>query len=155
MLHRCLEMLTTTGAYDVDRIMAEFPDLLKLDPATVALLVYDMKTVLDQVLADSSLAWIFAQSQQAYSELPFLYKRGNSLVSGMIDRLVIRGGQADVIDYKAIHITDDSSLAAWIDHYRPQIQVYCEAVQQLFGLSEVRGHLLFLDSALLKLTTKV
>jgi ATP-dependent exoDNAse (exonuclease V) beta subunit len=76
-------------------------------------------------------------------------------VSGIIDRVVIKEGKGFVIDYKAILIENDAALASWKDHYRPQIQIYCEAVKEIFGLRIVEGSLLFLDSALLELTTKV
>jgi ATP-dependent exoDNAse (exonuclease V) beta subunit len=60
-----------------------------------------------------------------------------------------------VIDYKAITVQDETEAAAWKDHYRPQVQIYCEAVKELFRLRRVEGHLLFLDSARLELTVSL
>jgi ATP-dependent exoDNAse (exonuclease V) beta subunit len=95
---------------------------------------------------NNELAWIFERSVHSYSELPFLYKRGNTLVSGVIDRVVIRDDRAHVVDYKAILLENDKALKAWSDHYRPQVLIYCEAVKELFRLRSVEGSLLFLDS---------
>ncbi len=51
-----------------------------------------------------------------------------------------------MIDYKAILIENDDALKSWQDHYRPQIEIYCEAVKDIFALQNVEGYLLFLDS---------
>ncbi|MDD1751219.1 MAG: PD-(D/E)XK nuclease family protein, partial [Methanothrix sp.] len=96
-------------------------------------------------------AWIFERRDRSYSELPFLYKKGQSLVSGIIDRVVIRDGIGFVVDYKSILIEHDEALKSWKEHYRPQIRVYCEAVKEIFGLERVDGYLLFLDSNRLEL----
>ena len=115
----------------------------------------DIGTVLQSVVDKSDFAWIFERREDSYSELPFLYKKGRSLVSGKIDRVVIKGGSGSVVDYKAIRIENDEALREWSAHYRPQIRIYCEAVKEMFGLSSVEGYLLFLDSNRLELTTKV
>jgi ATP-dependent helicase/nuclease subunit A len=154
-LHRCLEDYSKSGSYRVDQIIGEYPDIISLGTVIVRQFIDDAGTVLDAVLTDRELAWIFERSANAYSELPFLYKRGNALVSGIIDRVIIKGGTGIVIDYKAIFIEDDEALRDWSDHYRPQVQVYCEAIKELFRLTSVEGYLLFLDSSRLELVTKV
>jgi ATP-dependent exoDNAse (exonuclease V) beta subunit len=117
--------------------------------------ISDVRSVLNPVLGRKEFGWIFERQPDAYSELPFLYKKGRTLVSGIIDRVVIRDNIGHVIDYKAIFIENDEALAAWKDHYRPQIQIYCEAVKDIFRTRSVEGSLLFLDSIRLELTTKV
>jgi len=72
-----------------------------------------------------------------------------------MDRVVIQGDSGYVIDYKAIAIHDEAEAVAWKDHYRPQVQVYCEALKELFRLQTVEGHLLFLDSARLELIVSI
>jgi len=42
-----------------------------------------------------------------------------------------------------------------MDHYRPQIRIYCEAVKEMFRLDAVEGYLLFVDSERLALTVKI
>jgi ATP-dependent helicase/nuclease subunit A len=155
VLHRCLEDFTTAGAYDLNRIIREYPDILALESDVHQSFISDVSTVLNAVLSTEELRWIFDRQPNAYSELPFLYTRGNSLVSGKIDRVIIKGNKGYVIDYKAIPIDNDAALASWKDHYRPQIQIYCEAVKEIFCLRSVEGSLLFLDSVRFELTTKV
>lgn len=155
VLHRCLEKFTKTGEYDLDRIIAECPDILGYDNETRQSFITDVDSILRAVLSKKEFRWIFERHADTYSELPFLYKKGHMLVSGIIDRVVIKEGKGFVIDYKAIPIEHDVVLASWKEHYRPQIQIYCEAVKQIFGLRSVEGSLLFLDSVRLELATKV
>ena len=155
VLHRCLEAYTKQGSYNLEQIIAEYPDILSLERHIVERFIDDAGSVLNKVLANQDFAWIFEREAGSFSELPFLYKKGNMLVSGIIDRVVIKGDTGQVIDYKSILIEDEESLKAWNDHYRPQIQIYCEAIKEIFNLPSVEGHLLFLDSARLELSAKV
>jgi len=151
VLHRCIEEYTTSGAYDIDRITAEYPELMTPGRDAQNTVKVDIETVLTSVLGDKTIAWIFERHQNAYSELPFLYKKGHSLVSGIIDRVLIKDGKGFVIDYKSIGIENNEALEAWKEHYRPQLVIYCEAVKELFMLESVEGYLLFLDSNRLEL----
>jgi ATP-dependent helicase/nuclease subunit A len=155
VLHRCLEEFTKTGGYELDRIIMEYPDITMLTGDAKRLFLDDIGAVLQSVMARSDFAWIFERREGSYSELPFLYKKGRSLVSGIIDRVVIKGDSGSVVDYKAIRIENDVALKEWSAHYRPQIRIYCEAVKEMFGLSNVEGYLLFLDSNRLEPATKV
>jgi ATP-dependent helicase/nuclease subunit A len=155
VLHRCLEDFTKSGFYDIERIIMEYSDIPAPGNEIHDAFVSDVTAVLDRVLSRKEFAWIFAKQPDAYSELPFLYRKGRAIVSGIIDRVVIRANTGYVVDYKAIAIENDEALAAWKDHYRPQIEVYCEAVKEIFQTSSVEGSLLFLDSMRLELTTKV
>jgi len=155
VLHRCLEAFSKNGDYVLEQIIAEFPELLALESSTKQLLLDDIDSVLKSVLGTNNFKWIFKQQEGSYSELPFLYKKGSSLISGIIDRVVVRDDTGTVIDYKAIRIENDEDLALWLDHYRPQLQIYCEAVKNMFGLTSVEGYLLFLDSARLQLVCAI
>ncbi len=106
------------------------------------------------MLHTPNFAWIFEKLDTSYSELPFICRRGQTLISGIMDRVVIQGDAGFVIDYKAIDARTKPS-AAWKAHYRPQVLVYCEAIKELFRLNKVEGHLLFLDSARLELTVSL
>jgi ATP-dependent helicase/nuclease subunit A len=146
VLHRCLEDHTKSGSYSLERIIAGFPDIQSLEEEARQRFIDNARAVLNGVFMNSGLAWIFERTVHSYSELPFLYKRGNTLVSGVIDRVVIRDDRAHVVDYKAILLENDKALKAWSGHYRPQVQIYCEAVKELFKARSVEGSLLFLDS---------
>ena len=154
ILHRCLEEYTKTGAYDIDRIVSEYPDIVTLGHDALHNAKVDVRSILESVLGDQGNSWIFERSEMSYAELPFLYKKGHFLVSGIIDRVVIKDGRGFVVDYKSILIETDDTLKSWKEHYRPQIVLYCEAVKEIFQLEQVEGYLLFLDSNRLELVVQ-
>ena len=153
--HRCLELAATSGGFHMERVMREFPEIMALPPGEHARFQAEAEQVLSSVTGNEELAWIFKQHPHTYSELPFLYRKGDEIVSGIIDRLIVKDGAGYVIDYKSIAVVNDEALQSWIDHYRPQIRIYCEAVKEMFRLEHVEGYLLFLDSARLAMTVKI
>ena len=155
ILHRCLEEHARTGAADVGSILQEFSDAQELEDGPRARFAEEITAVLRSLVGNEELAWIFRPQPSAWSELPFLCRTGSEVVSGIIDRVVIREKRGYVIDYKAIAFTGDDSLQALMDHYRPQVRIYCEAARELFRLDSVEGYLLFLDSGRLALTVKI
>lgn len=154
VLHRCLEELAKNNAYELDLILREFPESGSLDSNAKRVFSDDIHAVLKSVLGKEDFEWIFERRNDSYAELPFLHKKEHVLVSGIIDRVVIKDKKGYVIDYKAIRVENDEALETWTSHYRPQIQIYCSAVKELFGLASVEGYLLFLDSNKLQLTIK-
>jgi len=153
VLHRCLEEYAGTGVYELDS-MLQHPELLALDAETRSQFRNDVDTVLRSILGNKDLTWIFERGPDTYSELPFLYNKQKSIVSGIIDRLIVRHRKGFVVDYKSILIENDTALAFWKEHYRPQIELYCEAAKDIFGLESVEGYLLFLDSNRLEVVMK-
>jgi ATP-dependent helicase/nuclease subunit A len=147
VLHRCLEEYTKNGEYDLDSILGEHTEILMLGKDALLNFKGGIISVLDRVLNDTGLAWVFARHANAYTELPFLYRKGDSLISGVMDRVVIQDGSGIVIDYKAIIVENDEALSSWKKHYKPQIAIYCEAMKETFRLEHVAGYLLFLDSS--------
>ena len=88
-------------------------------------------------------------------ELPFIVREGDTLVEGVLDRLVLIPGpdgtvaEAVVIDYKTDRVMDGPGAQPdRTDHYREQLRTYLRSVQVLYGLgpAQVHGMLLFLDS---------
>ena len=153
--HRCLEKYATTGTFDLAEIAKEFPDVMARGPEERGRFLADAERLLRDLVESEELAWVFKQQPGAYAELPFLYRKGNEIISGVIDRLVVKEGAGYVVDYKSIAVESDEALQGWIDHYRPQIRIYCEAAKELFRLGTVEGYLLFLDSRRLALTVKI
>ncbi len=155
VMHRCLQEFTIQGAYDLDKIISEFSDLPASDSTEGRIFIADVQSVLESVLQKEDFSWIFSKKDTSYSELPFLLKKDLSLISGVIDRIIIQEKTGFIIDYKAIQIKDEEDLALWIDHYRPQVQIYCAAAKEIFRLDTVEGYLFFLDSHRLQLISKL
>lgn len=97
-------------------------------------------------------------------ETPFVHREGDTLIEGVIDRLVLvpepasarlsgptsRGERimaAEVLDYKTDDIAADApdALAERAEHYSPQMAAYRRAVARRYGLplEKVRAKLLF------------
>jgi len=151
VLHRCLEEHTRKGNFDLNKIIKEFPDILMLEDKFQEDFCSDVNAILTRILGNKDLAWIFERADSTFSELPFLYQQNHRLISGIMDRVVIKDNTCHVVDYKSILIENDEALNAWKDHYRPQIAIYCQAAQEIFKTAHVEGHLLFLDSNRLEL----
>jgi ATP-dependent helicase/nuclease subunit A len=153
--HRSLEEYATTGDFNLAVIAKEHSEVAALGAEERERFLADTERVLRSLTGNEELAWVFKQQPGSFAELPFLYHKGNEIISGVIDRLVVKDGAGYVIDYKSITIENEAALQSWIDHYRPQIRIYCEAAKELFGLSTVEGYLLFLNSGRLALTVKI
>lgn len=92
-----------------------------------------------------------------FREWSFAVRRGDELVSGAIDRLVVvRQGEqvlaADVIDFKTDELPSDAGaqavLATRRDYYRPQVEAYREVVARMLALpiERVSARLVFLQT---------
>lgn len=147
ILHRCLEEYTKTGSYDLGRILTTLPEASALGADTLAAFQRDAAGAIERLLKNDEFSWFLAPAPDAFSELPFLYNRDDAIVSGVIDRVVIRDCIGFVIDYKAIFLNNEDEAEKWKDHYRPQLKIYCEAVKNIFGLDRAEGYILFIDSS--------
>jgi len=56
---------------------------------------------------------------------------------GVVDRLVLRPGRVDIIDYKSNRIGGDG-VAGLVEHYRPQLAAYRRVLSALYPDREVR-----------------
>ena len=110
------------------------------------------------VFAAPELDWVFAAPADgvAYSEAPVIARRAapgpggvEQRITGIIDRLVVRPGRIDIVDYKTNRGAADPAQRAWLgDHYRPQLAAYREVIAAVYPDREVRLWLLFTDPAL-------
>lgn len=92
-------------------------------------------------------------------EFPFTQREGDSLINGIIDRLVLhrRGGKvvaADVIDFKtdAVDVTNEATIAARVEFHRGQMEAYRRAVSRMEGVApdRVRSRLLFVTAGVVR-----
>ncbi len=94
-----------------------------------------------------------SQSLRVLREHPFAWREGVSLVSGVIDRLVLwqegdRVVAAELLDFKTDAVPDSGPvLDARIATYRPQLESYRRAVSRLFAIdaSCVAARLVFVN----------
>jgi ATP-dependent exoDNAse (exonuclease V) beta subunit len=116
-----------------------------------------------RVFGAPGLGWVFHAPADgtAWSEAPVVARRTGSAprartaaaaeqrITGIIDRLVVRPGRVDIIDYKTNRGAADPARRAWLaEHYRPQLAAYREVVAVLYPDCSVRTWLLFTDPLL-------
>ena len=82
-----------------------------------------------------------------YREQPFVFKaRGvpgaadGVILQGVIDLLAVRGGEAEIIDYKTGFVPE-----ARAEKYRRQLDVYAAAVESVLGLKVTRRRIYLID----------
>ena len=102
--------------------------------------------------ADSGETMLEANRVEVHNERRFAVQSQSTLLEGQIDRLVLvyQGDQivaADVIDFKS-DLIDDSLLQGRIEHYRPQLTAYREAVSKSarIPLEKIAARLVFVES---------
>ncbi len=111
------------------------------------------------VFRDQRWRWLFfpeAEGGSGYSEVPViarLLEAGTASpasptperrVVGIIDRLVLRPGRVDIVDYKSNRVADrGDTIDELVAAYRPQMQAYARVMRQLHPERSVFAHLLF------------
>ncbi len=103
--------------------------------------------------------WIFHPQEmngRGLSEAPVIAERPDAgtgqvreRITGVIDRLILRPDQVDIIDYKTNRCALQVGLQeALVEHYRPQLEMYQEVVRALYPNRKLRAWLLFTDPEL-------
>ena len=94
-----------------------------------------------RIVADPAFAGLFAPGSLAEVPVTGLTPQGR-IVSGQIDRLVVRGDEVWVIDYKT-NRQPPADAAAIPDAYRRQMQAYGQVLAQIYPGKAVRLFLLW------------
>lgn len=108
-------------ALNFEEIYAEFLEMLKKD---------NLKTLL-------------SGDGEVYREWAFAYRDEDAVVPGVIDRFVVRGDEVEVVDFKTDLIGSDKDLEDKISFYKPQLEVYKEAVKRFTGSSKIKLKIAF------------
>lgn len=89
------------------------------------------ESILQKMSRNAEIKKIFAEESNVFKEKSFVFLRGETLVSGVIDRLVLHkgGNSASVYDFK--YFADSAESAK---KYSPQLKLYKEAVSALFDI---------------------
>lgn len=81
--------------------------------------------------------------EEFYSEKEFFLKIGDTYIRGIIDRINIKDGKCEILDYKTNKVRDLCSLKL---KYEPQLKLYANAVKKITGMKIERARILFLDT---------
>ena len=115
-------------------------------------LLPDFRSLLGKPAIAAALSRNRSLTSRVLREHPFACRFEQTLVSGIIDRLVLWSSAdqvvaAELIDFKTDLVGDDAALAARVDSYRSQMDSYRRAVAQLFGLAakQISAKLVFVQ----------
>jgi len=72
------------------------------------------------------------QSGNYQKEVPFTYKNNGILFEGVMDVVFREGDGLVVLDFKT-DLVEKDHLNLKIEHYKPQVKVYSDAIQTIFG----------------------
>ncbi|TES86549.1 hypothetical protein E3J95_01695, partial [Candidatus Aerophobetes bacterium] len=86
--------------------------------------------------------YVLPDNRESYSELPFAMKEGQAVVSGRIDRVILEGDRALIIDYKTHSGNHEEIKKA----YQPQIEYYRRAVDAIFKPKSICAYILLTGS---------
>jgi len=78
-----------------------------------------------------------------FDEAPLQYRAGDTLVQGVVDRLLVGPEEVVVLDYKTHREARPDNLARLAAPYLPQLAHYTAAARRLWPDKRVRGVLLF------------
>ena len=152
LVHALFEQIEWASSVPTDAELRDKIKHLALADDLVARGLTDFRTAIAQpqiAKALSAVNYPAADRLVVHREHPFMYRDGDEIVQGQIDRLVIgeKDGQpifAEIIDFKTDAIGSDkvAERAGW---YAPQIAAYVQGVRQLTGLSQdkIKAKLLF------------
>jgi len=82
---------------------------------------------------------------EVHSEKPFYFKIGDSYFKGIIDRIVLKDGQIEIMDFKTNRV---GNLKALIKYYQPQLQLYAYVVERIFKRKVESASILFLEKGI-------
>ncbi|MBU5437401.1 UvrD-helicase domain-containing protein [Tissierella sp. MSJ-40] len=78
-----------------------------------------------------------------FVEKPFYIKVGNSHITGIIDRINIKDGKAEIVDFKTNRVYNKNKL---IKKYKPQMLLYAYVVKEIMDISVDKAKILFLEN---------
>ncbi len=72
------------------------------------------------------------QSRKYQKEVPFAYKKDGILYEGVMDLVFKEKDGLVVLDFKT-DLVDQKKLHLRVEHYKPQVEVYSDAIRSIFG----------------------
>ncbi|QQY78983.1 ATP-dependent helicase/nuclease subunit A [Keratinibaculum paraultunense] len=78
-----------------------------------------------------------------YREKDFYIKIEDTYIHGIIDRINIKNGKAEILDFKTNRVDNKEEL---IEYYKPQLQLYAYAFQNISNIKVNRASILLLET---------
>ncbi len=142
-IHLLLQLATQQPALNGEQLCANAAGKLAGVISKHDLMDYwrDLQPLFDK----PELSWIFQPEADALvrNEVPIEYSEANTTVYGIIDRLIVNDHAVHIIDYKTHRVRDASARQKLCEHYRGQLDMYCEGVKRLWPDKQAKAWLLF------------
>jgi ATP-dependent exoDNAse (exonuclease V) beta subunit len=81
---------------------------------------------------NSPLLQRIIKSSNYQKEVPFTYKNNGTIFEGVMDVVFREGDGLVVLDFKT-DLVEKNNLNLKIEHYKPQVKVYADAIKTIFG----------------------
>ncbi len=94
-------------------------------------------------MTKKELAEIILPQSNSFAELPFIYSSDNIIYQGRIDRVIIKGDEVLVYDYKTYPINEEEIPFLLDFYHQSQMAIYLKAVSEIFPGKKVKGYLIF------------
>ena len=97
--------------------------------------------VVEKCLKIEEIAVLFRHDEDAlavWRERAFELVMEEEICSGVFDRVVVRDGHAEIIDFKTDRMKSEKDLAEAVGHHREQLEWYRRVLVQLTGLTEAQ-----------------
>lgn len=144
VLHRVMERIE--GAADLEALVRD----ACLAEGIEASLQNEVSPVVLSLAANYCSSDYYRRSEHAvrvYNELPFHYRLGQWVVTGVVDKLFVDGeGTATLLDFKTNRVRDEHHFHKLCVMYEIQLQLYADAVQQLLKIPVKEAVLYFLQN---------
>lgn len=141
-IHRLLEWLTTSPSRTPTQLLAGLARELQCEADDPELIAWLEEA--DAVLNTPEFAPLFDTTAYTgvYTEIPLHYYQGETLVDGVVDRLLVSADTVHVIDYKT-HGIDADQAQSTAQLYHKQLELYAEGARRLWPGRQVRSSILF------------
>lgn len=92
---------------------------------------------------DSEILKRVIRSEGFQKEVPFAFKKDGVIFEGVIDLVFKEGNELVALDFKT-DLVEPKGLDSKVEHYRPQVKVYADAIRNIFGIPPKEVLLFFL-----------
>ncbi|MGA2191784.1 MAG: UvrD-helicase domain-containing protein [Nitrospirota bacterium] len=143
LIHRAMECIGTGREYSMSRLAMDYPEIAALGKAAAGVVAKKAEEAVAKLMRDPELSRIISPGDNKFFELPLLLRRGDEIISGFADLIIIEDGKALVIDFKTGYA--DIPPEMLLEAFKPQLDAYKEAVAEAFGTHSVETFLLLVD----------
>ncbi len=144
-IHRLLALIAPPDPIEPEAALRQTAAELGLEPDDRNLREWLDEAV--RVVRAPDLAHLFDPDLTAYKEVPVCYEQDRGVVYGVIDRVVLRDGSADVVDYKSHRLASAEDAVEIAALYAEQMRRYTESLTAIWNFDKISPRIVFTHNA--------